>query len=35
MTEAAMVGRDGIVEASRALDRKISLSRAIVQLSRG
>ena len=31
-TEAAMVGRDGVVGASSALDGKISLSRAIVQL---
>jgi CRP-like cAMP-binding protein len=30
--EAAMVGRDGVVGASAALDGKISLSRAIVQL---
>jgi CRP-like cAMP-binding protein len=33
MVEAAMVGRDGLVGASAALDGKISLSRAIVQLS--
>jgi CRP-like cAMP-binding protein len=33
MIEAAMVGRDGIVGASAALDGKISLSRAIVQLA--
>ena len=32
MIEAAMVGRDGVVGASSALDGKISLSRAIVQL---
>jgi CRP-like cAMP-binding protein len=32
MIEAAMVGRDGILGASSALDGKISLSRAIVQL---
>jgi CRP-like cAMP-binding protein len=31
--EAAMVGRDGIVGAAAALDGRISLSRAIVQLS--
>jgi CRP-like cAMP-binding protein len=31
-TEAAMVGRDGVVGASSALDGQISLSRAIVQL---
>jgi len=30
--EAAMVGRDGVVGASSALDGKISLGRAIVQL---
>jgi CRP-like cAMP-binding protein len=30
--EAAMVGRDGVVGASSALDGKISLSRAVVQL---
>jgi CRP-like cAMP-binding protein len=30
--EAAMVGRDGVIGASSALDGKISLSRAIVQL---
>lgn len=30
--EAAMVGRDGVVGASAALDGKISLSRAIVQI---
>jgi CRP-like cAMP-binding protein len=33
MIEAAMVGRDGLVGASSALDGKISLSRAIVQLA--
>jgi CRP-like cAMP-binding protein len=33
MVEAAMVGRDGLVGASSALDGNISLSRAIVQLS--
>jgi CRP-like cAMP-binding protein len=33
MVEAAMVGRDGVIGASSALDSKISLSRAIVQLS--
>ena len=33
MIEAAMVGRDGVVGASSALDGKISLSRAIVQLT--
>ncbi len=32
MVEAAMVGRDGVVGAAAALDGKISLSRAIVQL---
>jgi CRP-like cAMP-binding protein len=32
MVEAAMVGRDGIVGASAALDGKLSLSRAIVQI---
>jgi len=32
MIEAAMVGRDGVVGASAALDGKISLSRGIVQL---
>jgi CRP-like cAMP-binding protein len=32
MIEAAMVGRDGVLGASSALDGKISLSRAIVQL---
>jgi CRP-like cAMP-binding protein len=35
MVEAAMVGRDGVVGASSALDGKISLSRAIVQISGG
>src|SRR3954451_22489304 len=33
MIEAAMVGRDGVVGASSALDGRISLSRAIVQLA--
>jgi CRP-like cAMP-binding protein len=33
MIEAAMVGRDGVVGASSALDGKIALSRAIVQLA--
>jgi CRP-like cAMP-binding protein len=33
MIEAAMVGRDGVVGASAALDGRISLSRAIVQLA--
>jgi CRP-like cAMP-binding protein len=33
MVEAAMVGRDGVVGASSALDGRISLSRAIVQIS--
>jgi CRP-like cAMP-binding protein len=32
MIEAAMVGRDGVLGASAALDGKISLSRAVVQL---
>jgi CRP-like cAMP-binding protein len=32
MIEAAMVGRDGVLGASSALDGKISLSRAMVQL---
>jgi CRP-like cAMP-binding protein len=32
MIEAAMVGRDGIVGAAAALDGRISLSRAIVQI---
>ena len=32
MIEAAMVGRDGVVGAAAALDGRISLSRAIVQL---
>src|SRR5204863_1569376 len=32
MIEAAMVGKDGIVGASAALDGKVSLSRAIVQI---
>jgi CRP-like cAMP-binding protein len=33
MTEAAMVGRDGAVGIASALDGKIALSRAIIQLS--
>jgi CRP-like cAMP-binding protein len=33
VVEAAMVGRDGVVGASAALDGKMALSRAIVQLS--
>jgi CRP-like cAMP-binding protein len=33
MVEAAMVGRDGVVGASSALDGRISLSRAIVQIA--
>jgi CRP-like cAMP-binding protein len=33
MVEAAMVGRDGVVGAAAALDGRISLSRAIVQLA--
>jgi CRP-like cAMP-binding protein len=33
MIEAAMVGRDGVVGASSALDGRISLSQAIVQLA--
>jgi CRP-like cAMP-binding protein len=33
MIEAAMVGRDGLVGGSSALDGRISLSRAIVQLA--
>lgn len=33
MVEAAMVGRDGVVGAGAALDGKISLNRAIVQLA--
>src|SRR3954463_10646009 len=32
MVEAAMVGRDGVVGASAALDGKVSLSRGIIQL---
>src|SRR3954468_5098432 len=32
MTEAAMVGRDGAVGISSALDGKVAMSRAIVQL---
>jgi CRP-like cAMP-binding protein len=31
--EAAMVGRDGVIGASAALDGRISLSRAVVQIS--
>jgi CRP-like cAMP-binding protein len=33
VTEAAMVGNDGVVGASSALDGKIAFSRAIMQLS--
>ena len=33
MVEGAMVGRDGVVGASAALDGKIALSRGIIQLS--
>jgi CRP-like cAMP-binding protein len=33
VVEAAMVGRDGVVGASAALDGKMALSRAIIQLS--
>src|SRR6267378_3513300 len=33
MIEAAMVGRDGVIGAAAALDGRISLSRAIVQLA--
>ena len=33
MVEAAMVGKDGVVGASAALDGQISLSRGIIQLS--
>jgi DNA-binding transcriptional regulator YhcF (GntR family) len=33
MVEAAMVGRDGVVGASAALDGRVSLSRGIVQLA--
>jgi hypothetical protein len=33
MVEAAMVGKDGVVGAASALDGKISLNRAIVQIS--
>jgi CRP-like cAMP-binding protein len=32
MIEAAMVGKDGVIGASAALDSKVSLSRAVVQL---
>jgi hypothetical protein len=33
VVEAAMVGRDGVIGASAALDGKMSLSRAVIQLS--
>jgi CRP-like cAMP-binding protein len=33
LIEAAMVGRDGVIGAAAALDGKISLSRAVVQIS--
>src|SRR3954451_5953414 len=33
MVEAAMVGKDGVIGAASALDGRISLSRAIVQLA--
>jgi len=33
VVEAAMVGRDGVVGASAALDGKMALSRAVIQLS--
>ena len=33
MIEAAMVGRDGVIGATAALDGKISLSRAVTQIS--
>ena len=33
LVEAAMIGRDGVIGAGAALDGKISLSRAIVQLA--
>jgi CRP-like cAMP-binding protein len=33
MIEAAMIGKDGVLGASSALDGKVSLSRAIVQLA--
>src|SRR4051794_19733152 len=32
MTEAAMVGRDGAIGISSALDGKVAMSRAIIQL---
>ena len=32
LIEAAMVGRDGVVGGAAALDGKVSLSRAVVQL---
>ena len=35
LVEAAMIGRDGLIGASAALDGKISLSRMIVQLAGG
>jgi len=35
VVEAAMVGRDGVVGASAALDGSIALSRAVIQLSGG
>jgi CRP-like cAMP-binding protein len=35
VVEAAMVGRDGVVGASAALDGKTALSRAVIQLSGG
>jgi CRP-like cAMP-binding protein len=35
MIEAAMVGRDGVIGAAAALDGKVSLSRAIVQIAGG
>ena len=35
VVEAAMVGRDGVVGASAALDGRLSLSRAVIQLSGG
>jgi hypothetical protein len=33
MVEAAMVGRDGVVNAASALDGRVSLNKAIVQMS--
>jgi CRP-like cAMP-binding protein len=33
VVEAAMVGRDGVIGASAALDGKLALSRAVIQLS--